>query len=1416
MSGIGTAIARMPRSGQIAILAVVAVLLAIVAGMVGGLAAAITVLVGAAAVGGAIAGYRAFLSRRDEKQASPFAGLLAGSAAGPTRIAEPARRARLDELRKSFETGLEKFRAAGKSLYSVPWYVLIGEPGSGKTEAVRHCGVGFPPGLQDELQGAGGTLNMSWWFTNQAVILDTAGRLLFEDVEPGSTSEWQEFLKLLKRTRPNCPVNGLLVVIPADSLIKDSDDAIDSKAVRLANQLDVIQKALGVRFPAYVVITKSDLVNGFREFFDRTDDPRAANQILGWSNPDGLDTPFRPELVDQHLSSVERRLMRRRLGLLIDPVNTDDPRKPRMDQVDALYAFPESLSRLAPRLRRYLQKMFVAGEWSARPLFLRGIYFTSALREGAALDADLAAALDVSPDKLPDGKIWERERALFLKDLFLNKVFREKGLVTRAADTASLLRARAATLLGAASVGLVLIGLLTWLGARGLQQAAVEPAKFWSAVAAAVESGKAPSVEPGRPPYRLPIVSKAIVSDEDFKYRGDAGADASLLRDIPLDADSRRIGALHTALNQRATERISVPTVFYPAAIITGDVSGSLLATDRLAASRAAFEAGVLRPLTEAAVARLQADADAEHPWTPESTAALEQIIRIEAARAGATASAASPIQLDPLLRFALAGNDSYLLEGAADDARELQRIADAHYAGNAGVAWPPPSIAVDRSAFIAGCVDRFAASIDAASESAAGPAGRLMTALEAFAAAEQRLVEQLGAQPSVPAEQWLAGIEPLRAAGAQATTLLPTLAGRRFEQAAIQDAAAESRRLHDDAQRVLDLLNTAGDKSTTLAQCSQTLKAAIQAASSQRVNLDAISARAAALAESHLGRGVEPLYAARLKVYESLAALAESIDEPVPALTIGEGAPLFQEVDRAVASTRESAAAAFRGAEGDGAARLRACEVALQAAANARRGAIAAAYTLPGTLDERSLRAAAAERAAELSDLGEASTLPLRRESAALQPEFDPRASHGVILEVLTAAGVSPPSSVLTRSGPAAAHAMVRASAAAWTDGFAASIAPDDQLTWEQFRQDLSTMGTAARIRESLAIEARRQSEAAALLASATAGATLPADTKQAVDRLSRVAAASSAAAANPALDAAYDRILTNWKALPADVGEARRRLLAAISAPSSGGAQDYLVISLAEVGEMDLVARWWRGFSLAGMRSLSRDAGSGSAVATPSRFAAFPLAKLAAGFAQLTPADVIEARAAAAATPGANTTAADSIRDPEIAAALRALIQAGAGGSAASGLNTAMLAVLPERPDQRFACTAELRPDAQSGLTFAAIRIRQLGSETRTVSVASGANASLGRIDYPGASVQLEFLATDAPDAQPVATAVIQGPWLGLWAIAAYGGNPVAADRRLWEVRLPVETATGPRTLGLQLRFDDRELPDPVLWPR
>ena len=260
---------------------------------------------------------------RKKKQGKQMYGDMEQNTTAAPRGMNANKLGQLDDLRRKFQEGVQAFKSRGKDIYALPWYVVVGEPGSGKTEAVRHCNVGFPPGMQDAFQGAGGTINMNWWFTNQAVLLDTAGRLMFEEIKTGENSEWNEFLKLLKKNRPRCPINGMLLVIPSDSLIKDTADRIEAKAGKIAQQFDTIQRILDVRFPVYVVVTKSDKVNGFREYFEGITDPTLQHQMMGWSNSDPLDTPFRPAEVEKHLQSVSDRLRKRRLGMLRDPIPED-------------------------------------------------------------------------------------------------------------------------------------------------------------------------------------------------------------------------------------------------------------------------------------------------------------------------------------------------------------------------------------------------------------------------------------------------------------------------------------------------------------------------------------------------------------------------------------------------------------------------------------------------------------------------------------------------------------------------------------------------------------------------------------------------------------------------------------------------------------------------------------------------------------------------------------------------------------------------------------------------------------------------------------------------------------------------------------------------------------------------------------
>jgi hypothetical protein len=609
-------------------------------------------------------GFYWLVQKYRQRKARPMERSLRDNlATTPTGVAEPARRARLDDIRKNFEDGVEKFKSAGKNLYSLPWYVLVGEPGSGKTEAIRHCNVGFPPGLQDQLQGVGGTINMNWWFTNHAVVLDTAGRLMFEEVDPGATNEWREFLKLLRTNRPNCPINGMLLCIPADSLIKDTADTLERKGAKIAQQLDQIQRALGVRFPVFVMITKCDLINGFREFFEDITDPTLQHQMMGWSNPAPLDESFNPELVTDHLQTVAVRLKRRRLGLLLDPVNAEDPSARRTDQVDALYALPHSMMTIAPRLRRYLEMIFVAGEWSAKPLFLRGIYFTSSMREGSALDAELAEVLGVPVESLPEGKVWQRDRAYFLRDLFMNKVFREKGLVTNATNAKRHQRRRKAVVLASGFLAVVAIGLFTWWGISSFQKSIGAESQYW---AAAAEKTKWDENN-----YWVPIVSPEFMGSTNYSYGG--------RNEIEMpDGAKISVGKFHADTMKLVQNDIYVPWVFRLAAVFTKDMNAN-----RRQAQAALFEAGVLRPLIDSARRKVLKP---DGKWSTQATGALVQLVRLE--KQGAYANESERIDPNALFQYVLKDAQDYK-DYRQNDLRNFSDVMDWTY-GASRQPWPP------------------------------------------------------------------------------------------------------------------------------------------------------------------------------------------------------------------------------------------------------------------------------------------------------------------------------------------------------------------------------------------------------------------------------------------------------------------------------------------------------------------------------------------------------------------------------------------------------------------------------------------------------------------------------------------------------------------------------------------------------
>lgn len=333
-------------------------------------------------------------------------------------------------LREKFERAVEAMRATGAGdLYAMPWYVLVGSPGAGKTTLLRNSGLKFPVAEQmgaDAIEGIGGTRNCDWWFAEDAVLLDTAGRFTSQDSDRAAdAAAWRGFLDLLRRYRPRQPINGVLVAIGAEQLLDDQQDRRDNLVESIRARLQELQRAFGLRLPVYLIVTKADLIPGFNETMDDLD-KAMREQIVGVTLP--LNASSDAEIsrrLAEGFAEIERVALARMSWRLHEERD--------LGRRGAIFTFPHQLGRLLRSFGALAEGIFRGGRLDIRPL-PRGAFLTSATQEGTSVDrlmGGLNRALGAPAPAPAAGAPQGRGRAYFIQELLTGLVFREAPLAGR-------------------------------------------------------------------------------------------------------------------------------------------------------------------------------------------------------------------------------------------------------------------------------------------------------------------------------------------------------------------------------------------------------------------------------------------------------------------------------------------------------------------------------------------------------------------------------------------------------------------------------------------------------------------------------------------------------------------------------------------------------------------------------------------------------------------------------------------------------------------------------------------------------------------------------------------------------------------------------------------------------------------------
>lgn len=249
--------------------------------------------------------------------------------------------------------------------YALPWYLLLGDPRSGRSSALRAMHLTWSHGDRPIALPVPDPF-CTIWMPAEAVVVEPGDRVLGEgahrDAFPALCAE-------LRSRRPREAVDGIILVLDAVALVDLSEQALEAYAARQRAHLVEAAKHLAADVPTYVVVTRYDTLYGFADVFAWTAE-RRTEEPFGFTLPLDTDSQAAGGRIRDELMGLAARFE----AMCFAKISSDDP----PDQRARAFQHVAEAALLVERLTSVLGTVAMASAYERAP-WIRALIAGSAV-----------------------------------------------------------------------------------------------------------------------------------------------------------------------------------------------------------------------------------------------------------------------------------------------------------------------------------------------------------------------------------------------------------------------------------------------------------------------------------------------------------------------------------------------------------------------------------------------------------------------------------------------------------------------------------------------------------------------------------------------------------------------------------------------------------------------------------------------------------------------------------------------------------------------------------------------------------------------------------------------------------------------------------------------------------------------------